>query len=154
MIFIFSTKGSIHVISVGMERSTGIPMEIFCLNKTMRVYLNSIVVIWRILKHVQSILSCLFYSLIGPVTQWIRRLTDCRFESSRDRLLLDLQLQTHQKKKRILESFRGGRKGVGSAIIFENFRHHHMNWHIAALSTILPVTFKHFCSIPFQRRST
>ena len=27
--FTFSTKGSIHVISVGMERSNGIPMEIF-----------------------------------------------------------------------------------------------------------------------------
>ena len=27
--FSFSTKGSIEVISVGMERSNGIPMEIF-----------------------------------------------------------------------------------------------------------------------------
>ena len=27
--FTFSTKGSIHVISVGMERSNGIPMKIF-----------------------------------------------------------------------------------------------------------------------------
>ena len=32
MIFHFSTKGSIEVISVGMERSNGIPMEIFHLS--------------------------------------------------------------------------------------------------------------------------
>ena len=29
ILFLFSTKGSIKVISVGMERSNGIPMEIF-----------------------------------------------------------------------------------------------------------------------------
>ena len=34
--FAFSTKGSIEVISVGMERSYGIPMEIFCLHLMMK----------------------------------------------------------------------------------------------------------------------
>ena len=34
--FSFSTKGSIHVISVGMERSNGIPMEIFRLRERER----------------------------------------------------------------------------------------------------------------------
>ena len=35
-ILLFSTKGSIEVISVGMERSNGIPMEIFRLSRNVR----------------------------------------------------------------------------------------------------------------------
>ena len=36
--FSFSTKGSIEIISVGMERSNGIPMEIFRLHHWYKCY--------------------------------------------------------------------------------------------------------------------